>query len=102
MGNRRLTAIRATYGSNKTNLNPQSNAEFFEYKHTQKKAGQAKRIWTHMMRNVRRATKKLNKVKQKDWLRARRAAFGYWYYWIREGKIGIETDEKLEPDLLHG
>jgi hypothetical protein len=32
--------------------------------------------------------------------KARRLWFGYWFYWLIEGKIGSEGENENEPNLL--
>ena len=98
MGKIRLLKIRTEQGQNETNLNPNSSALQY-YNKAQKYAVKKVHEQTLINRRIRRITKKIKKIQEKDYIRARRILFGYWFYWFREGKIGPE-EESNEPNLV--
>ena len=99
MGKARLARIREEQGLNKTNLT-HSSSEYQAYTNAQRYAVREMHKRTLVMRKIRKITRQIQKIRLKDEIKARRALFGYWFYWLKEGKIGPEDSN--EPNLLHG
>ena len=96
MGKRRLEELKAKFPEPQKNLNPQSNDIFFEYIRAQKIVAKSKQYRTVALRHIRKYMRKIAE-EQRRHLKLR--VFGYWKYWILEGKIGILEED--EPNLLH-
>jgi hypothetical protein len=95
MDKNRLREIEAKFPPNEKNLNEKCNL-IFEYERAQKIVLKHKKHKTRILKHLRRINRDMVARQRR---KIKIVAFGYWKYWFKEGKIGIEED--TEPNLVH-
>jgi hypothetical protein len=91
LGKRKLREIQEKYGNNNTNLNPHSDQGMLAQKKSENKEMLMRIARTRVYHRFKRIYKSYIKEQRKHIVLK---IFGYWKYWVLEGKIGPDETEK--------
>jgi hypothetical protein len=90
LGKRKLREIQENYGKNDTNLNPHSDQGMLAQKKSENKEMLMRTARTRVYRRFKRIYKSYIAEQRKHIVLK---IFGYWKYWVLEGKVGPTDDD---------